>query len=136
MLTHYPAKWYFSLEAIIIISIGVLLSVAAVTVIIISMFIYQITKLCLLSLVFSWNSDRDTGLAWLGYGRMVVCRMMGSDIIWYPQPKMIASIANDMRLKAFKTNTDSHCATHTHIYIEWLLLRITNNNYRSFPWNM
>lgn len=65
MLTHYPAKWYFSLEAIIIISIGVLLSVAAVTVIIISMFIYQITKLCLLSLVFSWNSDRDTGLAWL-----------------------------------------------------------------------
>lgn len=63
MLTHYPAKWYFSLEAIII-SIRVL-SVAAVTVIIISMFIYQITKLCLLSLVFSWNSDRDTGLAWL-----------------------------------------------------------------------
>lgn len=129
MLTHYPAKWYFSLEAIIIISIGVLLSVAAVTVIIISMFIYQITKLCLLSLVLSWNSDRDTGLAWS-------CRMMGSDIIWYPQPKMIASIANDMRLKAFKTNTDSHCATHTHIYIEWLLLRITNNNYRSFPWNI
>lgn len=35
-----------------------------------------------------------------------MCRMMGSDIIWYPQPKMIASIANDMRLKAFKTNTD------------------------------
>lgn len=29
---------------------------------------------------------------------------------------MIASIANDMRLKAFKTNTDSHSATHTYLY--------------------